>query len=259
MKNEIRIFENPEFGQVRTIELNNEPWFVGKDVAEILGYSNSRKALINHVADEDKTDGVTIRDSIGRDQNPIIINESGLYSLILSSKLPKAKQFKHWVTADVLPSIRKHGMYAADDLLDNPDLMIQIITELKEERQMRKLAQSKAEQLEQDNEKLQPKALFADAVSSSQTSILVGEMAKILKQNGIEMGQNRFFEWLRGNGYLMQNGSSKNLPTQRAMELELFEIKETTRIAPDGAVVINKTPKVTPKGQIYFVNKFLGK
>ena len=256
MKNEITIFENPEFGKIRTIELNNEPWFVATDVCSALEIKNSRDA-ITRLDDDEK--GVAKTDTLGGKQNLTVVNESGLYMLVLRSNKKEAKQSKRWITHDVIPSIRKHGMYAADDLLDNPDLMIQIITELKEEREMRKLAQSKAEQLEQDNEKLQPKALFADAVSSSQTSILVGEMAKILKQNGIEMGQNRFFEWLRGNGYLMQNGSSKNLPTQRAMELELFEIKETTRIAPDGAVVINKTPKVTPKGQIYFVNKFLGK
>ena len=250
--NEIKIFNNPEFGEIRTITIDDEPWFVGKDVAVILGYSNSRKALIDHVDEEDKTDGVTIRDSIGRDQNPVLINESGLYSLILSSKLPTAKKFKRWVTSEVLPAIRKNGMYMTDqkayDLLHNSGSLADML-------------QQAAEQLRQKDieiRRMKPKELFADAVATSDSSILVGELAKLLKQNGVEIGQNRLFQWMRENGYLIKSGSSKNMPTQKAMEAELFEIKERTINNPDGTVRITKTPKVTGKGQQYFINKLLG-
>lgn len=248
--NELKTFTNTEFGSVRTIEVNNEPYFVGKDVAEILGYSNSRKAIGDHVDEDDKTDGVTIRDSIGREQNPILINESGLYSLILSSKLPTAKKFKHWVTSEVLPSIRKHGVYATDELLNNPDFAIKAFTALKEERERRKQLESK---VEQDK----PKVLFADAVETAQTSILVGDLAKLIKQNGVDIGQKRLFNYLRENGYLIKSGNSKNMPTQKAMDKGLFEVKERTINNPDGSVRITKTTKVTGKGQTYFINKFL--
>lgn len=249
--NELQIFESPEFGQVRTVVIENEPWFVGKDVAEVLGYSNPRKAIIDHVDREDKTDGVTIRDSIGREQNPVCINESGLYSLILSSKLPNAKKFKRWVTSEVLPTIRKHGMYATEELLDNPDVAIAAFTALKAEREKRKLLEA---QIETDK----PKVIFAEAVDAAQTSILVGDLAKLLKQNGINTGQKRLFEWLRANGYLIsRKGNDYNSPTQKSMELGLFEIKERTINNPDGSIRITKTPKVTGKGQVYFINKFL--
>ena len=247
--NEITIFEKQEFGKIRCVTLNNQPWFVGKDVADILGYGNSRDALAKHVDEDDK--GVAKCDTLGGTQNLVVINESGLYSLILSSKLPNAKRFKHWVTAEVLPSIRKHGLYATDELLSDPEFAIRVFTALKEERAQRKA-------LELKNAEMLPKVQFADAVSASKTSILVGEMAKILKQNGVDMGQNRFFDWLRKNGYLMQSGTSKNLPTQRSMDMGLFEIRESTQVLSDGSVRINKTPKILPKGQIYFVNKFLG-
>ena len=249
--NELQIFESPEFGQVRTVVIENEPWFVGKDVAKVLGYSNPRKAIIDHVDREDKTDGVTIRDSIGREQNPVCINESGLYSLILSSKLPNAKKFKRWVTSEVLPTIRKHGMYATEELLDNPDVAIAAFTALKAEREKRKLLEAK---VEADK----PKVIFAEAVDASQTSILVGDLAKLLKQNGVNTGQKRLFEWLRTNGYLIsRKGNDYNSPTQKSMELGLFEIKERTINNPDGSIRITKTPKVTGKGQVYFINKFL--
>ena len=249
--NEIKIFNNPEFGEIRTTMIDDEPYFVGKDVADVLGYSNGRKALIDHVDEEDKTDGVTIRDSIGRDQNPVLINESGLYSLILSSKLPTAKKFKRWVTSEVLPTIRKNGMYMTDekafDVLSGNCSLADIL-------------QQAAEQLRQKDieiTRMKPKELFADAVATSHTSILVGELAKILKQNGVDIGQNRLFTWLRSNGFLIKSGSSRNMPTQMAMELGLFEIKERTINNPDGSVRITKTPKVTGKGQQYFINKLL--
>ena len=249
--NELKIFQSEEFGEVRTVTIDGEPWFVGKDVAMILGYSNPRDAISKHVDDEDK--GVSKCDTLGGGiQNLTIINESGLYSLVLSSKMPNAKKFKHWVTSEVLPSIRKHGMYAVDDLLNNPDMAIKAFTALKEEREKNKILQA-------DNQRMKPKEIFADAVSTSHTSILIGDLAKILKQNGIDTGQKRLFEWMREHGYLIKrNGADYNMPTQKSMELGLFEIKESTVNNPDGSVRINKTTKVTGKGQQYFINKFLG-
>ena len=247
--NELRIFKSPEFGQIRTIEIGGEPWFVGKDVADALEYSNSRKAIADHVDEDDK--GVTKCDTLGGAQDLVVINMSGVYSLILSSKLPNAKRFKHWVTHDVLPAIQKHGMYATEDLLNDPDLAIRAFTALKEERERNK-------RLIADNERMRPKEIFADAVASSNTSILVGDLAKILKQNGINIGQKRLFEWMRNNGYLIKrNGSDWNMPMQRAMEAGLFEIKESTRLDANGCNITTRTTKVTGKGQVYFVNKFL--
>ena len=251
--NELQIFESPEFGQVRTVVIENEPWFVGKDVANILGYANTKDAISSHVEEDDKT-------IIQRSENTTLeipnrgltfINESGLYSLIFSSKLPNAKKFKRWVTSEVLPTIRKHGMYATEELLDNPDVAIAAFTALKAEREKRKLLEAK---VEADK----PKVIFAEAVDASQTSILVGDLAKLLKQNGVNTGQKRLFEWLRTNGYLIsRKGNDYNSPTQKSMELGLFEIKERTINNPDGSIRITKTPKVTGKGQVYFINKFL--
>lgn len=245
--NNLQIFRNTEFGEVRVIEKDGEPWFVGKDVAEILGYERPAKAVADHVDEEDR-DGVPIRDSIGRMQNTPIINESGLYSLILSSKLPTAKKFKHWVTREVLPSIRKHGGYInGQEQMTDEELLSRALL----------MAQSKIEEKNKQIQRMKPKELFADAVSASKSSILVGDLAKLLKQNGYDIGQRRLFEWLRQNGYLIKTGSSRNLPTQKSMELSLFEIKETTVTHADGHITVNKTPKVTGKGQVYFVNKFL--
>ena len=248
--NEIKIFDNPEFGKVRTTEINGEPYLVGKDVAEILGYSNPRDALSKHVDDEDKAT-VAIHDG-SQNRNLTTINESGLYSLILSSKLPKAKEFKRWVTSEVLPSIRKHGAYAVDELLNDPEFAIKTFTALKEERERSKRL---SEQIEADK----PKVIFADSVSAAKSSILIGDLAKLLKQNGINIGQNRLFEWLRQKGYLIKGGSSKNMPTQKAAEMGLFEVKVSTVNNPDGSIRETKTTKVTGKGQVYFVNKFLGR
>lgn len=247
--NELKIFKNSEFGEIRTVEINSEPWFVGKDVAEVLGYSNPQKAVRDHIDDDDKTlnESFTVNGTQG-----VLINESGLYSLILSSKLPNAKAFKRWVTSEVLPSIRKHGLYAKEELLDNPDIAIAAFKALKEEREARKA-------LEAENKQMQPLALFAKSVSASDTSILIGDLAKLLKQNGYDTGQKRLFEELRQRGFLMKSGSSKNLPTQKSMELGLFEVKESTINNPDGSVRVTKTTKVTGKGQVYFVNLFLGK
>lgn len=246
--NKIKVFENPEFGSIRTVDQNGEPWLAGKDVAAALGYSNPRKAIADHVDEEDK--GVTNCYTLGGNQNMTIINESGLYSLILSSKLPTAKKFKHWVTSEILPSIRKTGGYiSGQESMSDSELMAKALL----------VAQRQIEQRDARIAEMQPKALFADSVCASKSSILVGELAKILKQNGVEnMGQNRLFEWLRNNGYLIRRkGTDYNMPTQRAMELKLFEIKETVVNHADGHQTTSKTPKVTGKGQVYFINAFL--
>lgn len=253
--NDLQIFNNPEFGEIRVIEIDGEPWLVGKDVTAALGYQNPSKALSDHVDEEDKLNNESLS-SLGQ-RGGWLINESGLYSLVLSSKLPGAKIFRRWVTSEVLPSVRKHGAYMTPDtierVLSDPDTIIQLATALKEERKKRSALE---EQVETDR----PKVLFADSVCASKQSILIGELAKILKQNGVEnMGQNRLFEWMRGNGYLIRrDGTDYNMPTQRSMELGLFEIKETSVTHSDGHVTVNKTPKVTGRGQQYFVNKFLG-
>lgn len=251
---EIKIFENPHFGKVRTLEIEGEPWFVGKDVAEALGYSKARNAIAAHVDLEDKK-GAPIQGDLGGEQEMTLINESGLYSLVLSSKLPTAKAFKRWITSEVIPSIRKHGAYMTpdklEDILLNPDTLITLATELKKERAAR-------EHLEGLRRLDKPKVIFADAVCASKRSILVGELAKLLKQNGVEIGQNRLFEWLRNNGFLIsRKGSDYNMPTQKAMEMGLFEIKETAIPHSDGHITVSLTPKVSGKGQKYFVNRFL--
>ncbi len=250
---ELKVFENSEFGSIRTLEIGGEPWFVGKDVAIRLGYKNTKDALYKHVDPDDKR-GSRFATPFG-EQNMTIINESGLYSLVLSSKLPTAKKFKRWVTSEVIPAIRKHGAYMSPETIEkvllDPDTVIKLATELKEERMKRAALEDK---VEADH----PKVLFADAVATSKTSILIGEFAKILKQNGVDIGQNRFFSWLREHGYLVKrNGSDFNMPTQKAMERGLFEIKETSVVHSDGHTSISKTPKMTGKGQVYFANLFL--
>jgi anti-repressor protein len=251
--NELKLFESQEFGQVRVINQNGEPYFVLKDVCEILEISQAVR--VAERLDEDEVSQTHIADNLGRQQQTYIVNESGLYSVILRSDKPQAKQFKKWITAEVIPSIRKHGAYMTADTIEktltDPDYLIRLATRLKEEMEGRIKA-------ERQIEEQKPKVLFADAVSSSKTSILIGELAKILRQNGIEIGQNRLFEELRNKGYLIKRaGSDWNMPTQKSMELGLFEIKEHTHIDGNGCNVTTKTTKVTAKGQIYFINKFL--
>ena len=244
---ELTIFKNDKFGSIRAVERNNEPWFVGKDVAEALGYVKARNAIANHVSNYDKKDA-PIQGDLGGTQNMTIINESGLYALIFGSKLESAKEFKHWVTSEVLPSIRKTGGYIqGQETMTDSELMAKALM----------VAQRQIEERNKQIEEMAPKALFAEAVSSSKTSILVGELAKLITQNGYPIGQNRLFGWLRKNGYLMQTGSSRNLPKQRYVEQGLFEIKETTVLNADGSNRLTKTTKVTGKGQVYFVNKFI--
>ncbi len=243
----MQIFENSEFGKVRVVDVDGEPWLVGKDVAEILGYKNSRKAIKDHVSDTDK--GVTNCDTPGGKQKMTVINESGLYSLVMSSKLPAAEKFQHWVTSEVIPSIRKHGGYiAGQNEMSDMELLSRALL----------LVKNQLDDRNRQIEEMQPKVIFADAVETSSTSVLIGDFAKLLKQNGIDIGQTRLFEWLRNNGYLMRvKGERRNMPTQRSMEMKLFEIKESVIEHKDGHLTIIRTPKVTGKGQIYFANKFL--
>lgn len=248
----IQIFNNPDFGEIRTLFENDTVLFCGSDAAKALGYSNSRKALHDHCK------GVTKRYTPTQSgmQEMSFIPESDLYRLIFSSKLPTAEKFTDWVTEEVLPSIRKHGAYMTPETIEaailNPDTIIKIATELKAEKEKRKALETK---VEEDK----PKVLFADAVAASQTSILVGELAKLLKQNGVDIGQNRLFAWLRANGYLIRRqGCDRNMPTQRSLEMGLFEVKETVISHADGHTSISRTPKVTGKGQRHFIQRFLG-
>lgn len=251
---ELQIFKSNEFGEIRTIEINNESYFVGKDIADILGYGEPNKAIVRHVDEDDRTKH-PIMDELGRLQQTYVINESGLYSLMLFSKLPTAKRFKHWVTSEVLPTIRKHGAYMSSEVIEktlsDPDYLIRLATNLKEEKAKRALAEA---QIEKDK----PKVLFADSCEVAENSILIGEFAKRLKQNGYDIGQNKLFEWLRQHDYLCKSGERKNLPTQYAMELGLFEIKTRVLSNPNGSVRTTSTTKITGRGQIYFTNKFLG-
>lgn len=256
MMNEIKIFENKQFGSIRTLTIDGEPYFVGKDVAEILGYAKARNAIAAHVDEDDKKDA-PIQGVLGGVQQMTLINESGLYSLILGSKLPTAKMFKRWVTSEVLPTIRKTGGYINDD-----DAFIETYLPFADEN-TRLLFKGTLETVRSLNAQIKqnkPKVVFADAVTSSKTSILIGELAKLIKQNGIQIGEKRLFAWMRENGYLIKRkGTDYNSPTQRSMEMELFEVKETAITHADGHVTVSKTTKVTGKGQQYFINKFLSK
>lgn len=253
--NELQIFKNDQFGEIRTVEIGGEPWFVGKDIADKLGYSNPRDAIYKHVGPEDK--GASRIATTSGEQDMTIINESGLYSLVLSSKLPTAKQFKRWVTSEVIPSIRKHGGYIhGQETMTDAELMAKAL--LVANRQIEE-RQKRIDTLEEKAKLDAPKVLFASAVETAKTSILVGDLAKILKQNGVDIGQNRLFQWLRDNGWLIKDRRSDyNSPTQKGMNQGLFEVKEGTVINPDGSVRVTKTTKVTGKGQLYFTNLFLG-
>lgn len=244
--NQIKIFENPEFGKVRTMEMYDKPYFVGKDVAEALGYKDTVNALKQHCRGVVKHH---VTDSIGRNQEASFIPEGDVYRLIVRSKLPAAEKFETWVFDEVLPSIRKSGGYiTGQEQMSDSELMAKALL----------VAQKQIEERNAQIERMKPKEIFADAVSASQSSILVGELAKILKQNGIDTGAKRLFIWLRDNGYLIRRkGTDYNMPTQKSMNLGLFEIKESTHIDGSGCTVVTKTPKVTGDGQQYFINKFL--
>ena len=249
--NEIQIF-NYNSVEVRTIQNDGELWFVLRDVCNVLGLGTP--ARVAERLDPDEVSQTHITDSMGRQQETTIINESGLYNVILRSDKPEAKPFRKWVTSEVLPTIRRHGLYATPDtvekMLADPDTTIKLLETIKQERAARMALEAKAEADK-------PKVLFADAVSASHTSILVGDLAKLLRQNGVEIGQNRLFSFLREKGYLCSQGERYNLPTQRSMDRGWFQVKETTINQPNGSVRITRTVKVTGKGQQYFINLFL--
>lgn len=270
--NELQVFENPDFGQVRTVTKDGEPWFVAKDVCKAFGDTNHNRS-VGRIDEEDK-ETYQITDSMGRIQQAIIVNESGLYALLFAMQPQKANRdgvsdaypietqkridslhkFKRWITHEVIPSIRKHGVYATDETIDriiaDPDFGIKLLGQLKQEREARFA-------LETQTKEDAPKVLFAKSVECSNSEILIGELAKILKQNGADFGQKRLFERLRQDGYLIsRKGSDWNMPTQKSMDLGVMRIKETTVTHADGHVIVSKTPKITGKGQIYFVNRY---
>lgn len=243
MTNQLQIFKNEQFGEIRAIEKEGQSWFVAKDICKVLELTNTTIALQR--LDEDEVTKLNLGGLAGETN---FVNEYGLYSLILGSRKREAKEFKRWVTHEVLPSIRKHGGYIANqDKLTPEQLMAKALI----------VAQSVIEEKDKLIEEQKPKVLFAEALEVSENSILVGELAKLLKQNGVNIGQNRLFDWLRTNGFLMTRGESRNMPTQYSMERGLFEIKVRTINNPDGSLRETKTPKVTGKGQIYFVNRLL--
>lgn len=244
--NELKVFNSEEFGDVRTVTINGDPWFVGKDVAAALGFTNPRDAISTHVFDEDK--GVESIDTLGGKQKMTVINESGLYALVFGSRLKSAQRFKHWVTSEVLPAIRRTGGYQMPAPQGKELLALAVLE-----------AQKTIEAQNTEIERMKPKAIFADAVSASTSSILIGDLAKLLRQNGVDIGQKRLFEYLRNHGYLIKRkGSDWNMPTQKSMNMGLFEIKESTHIDGNGCNIVTRTPKATGKAQIYFVNKFVG-
>lgn len=261
MGNNISIYEF-HGNDVRALtDEHGEPWFVAKDVCEILG---TETRDVRKILEDDEVTNVTnihiggistIFDLSNGGRAPLIVSEAGLYSLIMRSRKPEAKEFRRWVTHEVLPSIRKHGVYATDDVIDkvltDPDFGIRLLTELKDERARRV-------QAENTIERNKPKVLFADSVETADTSILVGELARDLRQNGVEIGQIRLFKWLRDHHYLISRKSEEwNQPTQSAIEQGLFEVKTRVIHNPDGTTRVTRTPKVTGKGRIYFTNLFL--
>lgn len=251
--NQLQQIFNYQNQEVRTVIQDGQPWFVAKDVCDVLGITDARKSV--NLLDNDERNTLPVTDALGRSQKTLIINEPGLYTLVLKSRKPEAKQFKRWITHDVIPTIRKTGGYVAND-----ELFIQTYLPQADEQTkhfFKATLQTMKEQSKQI-EAMKPKALFADAVASSKSSVLVWELAKKIQQNNVKVGPNKLFEWLRENGYLIRKkGELYNLPTQRSMDMGLFEIKMSAVNNPDGSVRTTRTPKVTAKGQVYFINKFL--
>lgn len=247
--NELQIFNNEEFGEVRTVVLNSEPMFCLADVCKALDIKNATD-VAKRLDDDERT-----RLNLGRQGETNFVTESGLYEVILRSDKPNAKKFRKWVTSEVLPSIRKNGGYiAGQETLSDEELLSKALMVAQ-----RKIDEKNNIIAMQDSriQEMVPKEIFADAVATSHTSILIGDLAKLICQNGYQIGQKRLFDWLRENGYLVKNGSSKNMPLQRYVEQGLFEVKERNVQNPDGSVRITRTTKVTGKGQVYFINKFL--
>lgn len=256
--NELKLFNFEDCG-VRVIQdESGEPWFVAVDITRVLGYSNGSKAVADHCSPK----GITKRYTLtkGGSQELTYINEPNLYRLIIKSQKPEAERFERWVTEEVLPSIRKHGAYMTPSVIEqailNPDMLIKLATTIKEEQERRRTLELELQEKTRIIYQQSPSVTFAKTVEASKTTILIRELAKFLRQNGINIGQNRLYEWMRENGYLIKSGSDYNTPTQKAMDMGLFEITERT-IATSEKVVVSKTTKVTGKGQVYFINKFL--
>ena len=240
--NELQVFNNAMFGNVRIILQDNEPWFVAKDVCDCLEHTNTTMAL-QRLDDDERA-----KLNLGRQGEANVVNEYGLYSLVMSSRKPEAKEFKRWITHEVLPALRRTGSYSMNIPQTLPEALRAYADEVEQHNKTKALVEAQ-----------RPKVIFADAVSTSDTDILIGDLAKLLNQNGHNIGQNRLFERLRAEGYLIsRKGGSYNMPTQRAMELGLFRIKETAITHSDGRVSLNKTPKVTGKVQLYFINRYEG-
>lgn len=259
MANELQIFNHPQFGEIRAVEIDGEPWFAAADICKSLSIGNPSQAMAR--LDDDET---TLISNEGASNSSMlnVVSEAGLYSLVLGSRKKEAKAFKRWVVHDVLPSIRKHGAYLTpqvqDQILNNPDLLISLATKIKEEQTRNRILMEENTDLRAQNDVMKPKALFADSVSVSESDCTVGAFAKILRQNGVQIGRNRLFEWFRDNGYLMRDGQKeKNIPTQKSMEMGLFRVKETT-IHNGDEVFISYTTYITGKGQTYFLNRLLG-
>lgn len=247
----IQVFESADFGRIRAVSENGEPWFVAKDVCDVLGLDHT--ALRKLDADEKGRDSIP---TLGGTQQMTMVSEPGFYRLVMKSRKPEAKAFQRWVTHEVLPAIRRDGGYMAAKPDETPEEIMARALRIADETMRRQ--KERIESLSSANAEMRPKALFADAVAASESTCLVGELAKMLRQNGVEIGQNRLFDWLRERGYLGKGGSNRNVPTQASMDMGLFRIKETAVTHSDGRVTINRTPKVTGKGQVYFVQKLLG-
>ena len=254
--NDLQIFKNSEFGEIRTVTKNNEPWFVAIDVCNALDLKNPTVS-VGRLDEDERT-----KFNLGRQGMTNIVSEYGLYNLILASRKKEAKKFKRWITHEVIPTIRKHGAYMSSEVIEktlsDPDYLIRLATNLKEEKAKRALAEA---QIERDK----PKVLFADTVSASNKSCLVGELAKLISQEATrrgeinkKIGQNNLFAWMRSSGYLCKSGERKNQPLQQYVEQGLFELKKGTYVDGNGVNVLTTTTKVTGKGIIYFINKFLG-
>ena len=254
--NEMKVFENSDFGQIRTAIQGNEPWFVAADVCRPLEHSNVSMALDRLDDDEKAKLNLGLP---GGDTN--CVNEAGLYALVLGSRKPEAKAFKRWITHEVIPEIRRHGAYLTDEATEaffsNPDTFARLAVKWRDERHARLAAEEQAREKQKKIEADAPKVLFADSVAASRSEILVGELAKLLRQNGVPVGQNRLFQRMREDGFLItRRGTDYNTPTQKSMEMGLMCIKETAITHADGHVTVNRTPKITGKGQVYFINRY---
>lgn len=257
--NDLQVFQNERFGEVRTVIREGQPWFVAADVCRVLELDPTATRRL----DEDEKDTLRLTQGTSGNPNVTIVNEPGLYVLVMGSRKPEAKEFRRWITHEVIPSIRKHGAYLTDEATDalfaDPDTFAALAVKWRDERKARLEAEAQARQHLEKIQQDAPKVLFASSVEASGTGILIGALAKILRQNGVEVGQNRLFERMRKDGYLISRpGSDWNMPSQRSMEAGFMRIKESTVTHADGHISVNKTPIVTGKGQVFFINKYRG-